>query len=141
MTRCLVTLLAWRRIGLVVWCLSFPQISSANELDVQTQYDADKANAPELSALINKTGNNDEIQLVGIHTDYLGSEAAITHYVIAHRAAGTTAWTTVEHATTQSTTQNIDVDIGVTGSRDIKVAAKTTVGVGEYTTPVTVTVT
>lgn len=108
---------------------------------VQTQYDADKANAPELNALINKTGNNNEIQLLGIHTDYLGSESAITHYVIAHRAAGTTAWTEVEHATTQSTTQNIDVDIGVTGSRDIKVAAKTTVGVGEYTTPVTVTVT
>ena len=40
MTRCLVTLLAWRRIGLVVWCVSFPQVSSANELDVQAQYDA-----------------------------------------------------------------------------------------------------
>ena len=40
MTRCLVTLPVWRRIGLVVWCVSFSQISSANELDVQAQYDA-----------------------------------------------------------------------------------------------------
>ena len=40
MTRCLGTLLAWRRCWLVVWCVSFPQVSSANELDVQAQYDA-----------------------------------------------------------------------------------------------------
>ena len=40
MTRCLATPHAWRRIGLVVWCTIFPQISSADELDVQAQYDA-----------------------------------------------------------------------------------------------------
>ena len=40
MTRCPVTLLAWWRVGLVVWCVSFPQVSSANELEFQAQYDA-----------------------------------------------------------------------------------------------------
>ncbi len=110
--------------------------------NVQTQYDADKANKPTLSTPIaNKSGTNGEVTLTGIQTDYLGSESAITHYVVAYRTAGTTAWSTVEHATTQSTAQNIDVDISATGSKDLKVAAKTTVGIGEYTAPVTVTVT
>ena len=40
MMRRLATLRTWRRIGLVVWCIIFPQISLADELDVQAQYDA-----------------------------------------------------------------------------------------------------
>ena len=40
MTRCLGTLLAWRRCWLVVWCVSFPQVSSANDRDAHAQYDA-----------------------------------------------------------------------------------------------------
>lgn len=38
MSRCLATLCAWRRIGLVAWCICFPQIPLADELDVQVQY-------------------------------------------------------------------------------------------------------
>jgi len=108
--------------------------------NVQTQYDGDKANKPILSTPIANGSGSGEITLTGIQTTYLGSEDAITHYVVAYRTAGTTAWSTVEHATTQSTSQNITVDINATGSKDLKVAAKTTVGIGEYTTPVTVTV-
>ena len=39
MTRCLGTLLAWRRCWLVVWRVSFPQVSSANDRDAHAQYD------------------------------------------------------------------------------------------------------
>ena len=108
--------------------------------NVQTQYDGDKANKPILSTPIANGSGSGEVTLTGIQTTYLGSEDAITHYVVAYRTAGTTAWSTVEHATSQSTSQNITVDISATGSKDLKVAAKTTVGIGEYTTPVTVTV-
>ena len=109
--------------------------------NVQTQYDGDKANKPILATPIANGSGSGEVELYGIQTTYLGSESAITHYVVEYRTAGTTAWSAVEHATTQSTTQNITVDIGTTGSKDLRVAAKTTVGVGEFTTPVTVTVT
>lgn len=109
--------------------------------NVQTQYDGDKANKPILQTPIANGSGSGEVTLTGIQTTYLGSESAITHYVVAHRTAGTTSWSLVEHATTQSNSQNITVDINATGSKDLKVAAKTTVGIGEYTAPVTVTVT
>lgn len=110
--------------------------------NIQVQYDKDRANPPEYSAFQNKSGTNGEVTLTGIHTDYLGSEAAITHYVVAYRQSGTNVWSTVEHATTDHTTQpQIDVDLNVTGSYEVKVAAKTTVGVGAYTDPITVIVT
>jgi hypothetical protein len=109
--------------------------------NIQVQYDKDLPKAPEYQTLINKTGTNGEIQIFNIHTDYLGVEAAITHYVIAYRQSGTTAWSTVEHALTNSSNQSFDVDLNVTGSYEVQFAAKTTSGIGAYFDPVTVTVT
>lgn len=109
--------------------------------NIQVQYDKDRANPPDYSAFQNKSGTNDEVTLTGIHTDYLGSEAAITHYVVAYRQSGTNVWSTVEHATTDHTSQNFDVDLNVTGSYEVKVAAKTTVGIGAYTDHITVMIT
>jgi len=110
--------------------------------NLQVQYDKDIAKVPELAAPIaNKTGTNGEVTLTGIHVDYLGASAAITHYVIEYRQAGTTAWSSVEHATTQNTAQNFDVDLNVTGSYEVRVAAKTTVDIGMFNDFVTVIVT
>lgn len=111
--------------------------------NLQAQYDKDIAKVPEMSAPIaNKSGTNGEVRLTGIHTDYLGSEAAITHYVVSFRPSGGTVWSTVEHATTDHTTQaQIDVDLNVTGSYEVRVAAKTTENTGMFTTEVTVIIT
>ena len=109
---------------------------------IQVQYDEDLTKVPVFTSLLNKTGANGEINITGIQVDYLGSSDAITHYVVAFKPVSGSSWSTVEHATTQNTTQNIlGIDISVTGSYDIKVAAKTTVGIGAYTVPVTVIVT
>ena len=91
--------------------------------------------------IANKSGTNGEVKLTGIHTDYLGSQAAITHYVVSYRQSGATVWSTVEHATTNSSAQNIDVDLNVTGSYEVRVAAKTTENTGMFTTEVTVIIT
>ena len=109
--------------------------------NIQVQYDKDVSNPPEYQLFANKTGTNGEVTLTNIHTDYLGSEAAITHYVVAYRQSGTNVWSTVEHATTQHASQSFDVDLNVTGSYEVKVAAKTTVGIGAYTDHITVIVT
>ena len=110
--------------------------------NLQPQYDKDIAKVPEMSTdIANKVGANSEVTLLGIHTDYLGSEAAITHYVVSFRPSGGTVWSTVEHATTNSSTQNIDVDLNVTGSYEVRVAAKTTENTGMFTTEVTVIIT
>lgn len=105
--------------------------------NIQVDYDEDKADAPIISTIQNKSGTNGEVDIVGIHTDYLGSDAGITHYVVAFKPTGGSSWSTVEHATTTHTTIGVlTVDINVTGSHDIKVAAKTTIGIGAYTIPV-----
>jgi hypothetical protein len=114
--------------------------------NLQTRYDADIAKTPEFGTgtttlIANKAGINSEITVTTIHTDYLGSEAAITHYVIGYRQSGTTVWNTVEHATTNHQVQNFDVDLNVTGTHDIRIAAKTTVDTGMFTTPITVNIT
>tara|TARA_R110000744_G_scaffold108198_1_gene204979 strand:+ start:260 stop:1024 length:765 start_codon:yes stop_codon:yes gene_type:complete len=111
--------------------------------NLQIQYDKDISKVPEMSAagISNKSGTNGEVTLNGIHTDYLGSEAAITHYVVSYRQSGGTVWSTVEHATSNSSTQTIDVDLNVTGSYEVRVAAKTTENTGMFTTEVTVTIT
>jgi len=109
--------------------------------DVQTQYDQDLAKTPEYQLFANKTGTNGEVTLTNIHTDYLGSESAIIAYVIGYRQSGTTSWSTEEHALTNSSNQTFDVDLNVTGVYEIRVAAKTTVNTGMFTTPITVTIT
>ncbi len=110
--------------------------------NLQVQYDKDISKIPELALdIANKAGTNGEVTLTGIHVDYLGASAAITHYVVEYRQAGTIAWSRVEHATTQHTAQNFDVDLNVTGSYEVRVAAKTTVDTGMFNDFVTVTVT
>lgn len=109
--------------------------------NIKVQYDKDRTNTPDYQLFQNKSGTNGEVTLIGIHTDYLGSEAAITHYVVAYRQSGNNVWSTVEHATTDHTSQNFDVDLNVTGSYEVKVAAKTTVGIGAYTDYITVMIT
>lgn len=109
----------------------------------QLDYKEDVPNPPIMSAPIsNKAGTNGEVKLTGIHTDYLGSEAAMTHYVVSFKPTSGVSWSTVEHATTNHNTQsNIDVDLNVTGSYDVKVAAKTVIDTGTFTTPVKVIIT
>ena len=110
--------------------------------NIQVQYDKDIAKIPELAAPIaNKAGTNGEVSLTGIHVDYLGASAAITHYVIEYRQSGTTAWSKVEHATTQNTAQNFDVNLNVTGTHEVRVAAKTTIDTGMFNEFVTVNIT
>lgn len=111
--------------------------------NLQVQYDKDIAKVPEMAAPIaNKTGTNGEVTLTGIHVDYLGASASISHYVIEFRQSGTTAWSSVEHATTQHTTQSsIDVNLSVTGSYEVRVAAKANNTVGMFSDFVTVDIT
>ena len=111
--------------------------------NIQVQYDKDIAKVPEMAAPIaNKTGTNGEVTLTGIHVDYLGASASISHYVIEFRQSGTTAWSSVEHATTQHTTQSsIDVNLSVTGSYEVRVAAKANNTVGMFSDFVTVDIT
>tara|TARA_R110000824_G_scaffold126963_3_gene286779 strand:+ start:1043 stop:1807 length:765 start_codon:yes stop_codon:yes gene_type:complete len=111
--------------------------------DQMVDYKEDIPNPPIMSAPIsNNSGTNGEVKLTGIQTEYLGSEAAITHYVVSFKPTSGNTWSTVEHATTNHNTQSsIVVDLNVTGSYDVKVAAKTVIDTGTFTTPVKVIIT
>tara|TARA_R110000824_G_scaffold340252_1_gene526766 strand:- start:2272 stop:3030 length:759 start_codon:yes stop_codon:yes gene_type:complete len=122
----------------ITWDGSFQFVHGNQAVD----YDEDLAKDTTFGTLQNNSGTNGEVNFTTLKTEYLGVDAAITHYVIAYQAIGSTVWNTVEHATTTASGQNITVDLNVTGNHKIKVAAKTTTGTGTYTNPpVTVNVT
>lgn len=113
--------------------------------NVATSYDEDLPDSPNIGQ-ITAASSIGKIDILNISLDYTGSEPTITDYLIQVKAVdgGGTVWTdiTSQYSPDTNTSQHswLDIDVGGSGTYEVRVAAKNSNGVGEFTKPVTVNI-